>query len=153
MGVTSVGNGTREHNGRACEKPSMLNCRVMRRVLILGLALSVFAAGLMPLSACALLTSKMAECAEAITQSPCDQMHSHGAGTQFFKGPDKSCCVISQAPLPELQFQAMVVGPAVAIAVPQNTLAVPSARAYSTLLVVENPSPPSFQSLLCTFLI
>jgi hypothetical protein len=125
----------------------------MRRVLILGLALSLFAAGLAPLSACALLSSKMAECAEATTQSPCDQMYPHSAGYQFSKGSDKSCCVTSQAPLPELQFKGVEVAPAVTAAVPDSTLALPSVRPYSKLLVGENSSPPSFQSLLCTFLI
>jgi hypothetical protein len=52
-----------------------------------------------------------------------------------------------------MQYKAAEVGPAVTIAVFQSTLAVPSARPHSTLLVVENPSPPSFQSLLCIFLI
>jgi len=131
----------------------LLDLELMRRVLIFGLAFSVFAAGFMPLSTCALLSSKMAECAEATTPSPCDQMYAPSAGTQLSRGSDKSCCVASQAPLPELQFKRVEVGPAVTIAVSQDTLAVPSVRPHSTLLVVENSSPPSFQSLLCTFLI
>ena len=131
----------------------LLDWKLMRRVLIFGLAFSVFAAGLMPLSACALLSSKMAECAKATTPSPCDQMYAPSAVTQVSRGSDKSCCVASQAPLPELQLRGVEVGPAATIAISQNTLAVPSVRPYSTLLVVENPSPPSFQSLLCTFLI
>jgi hypothetical protein len=131
----------------------LLHCNLMRRVLILGLALSVFAAGLMPLSACALLSSRMAECAEAKAQSPCDEMHPHSAGTQISKGSDKSCCVISRAPFPELQFKGIEVGPAVAIPMPQLALPLPSAKPYSIFPVVEDSSPPSFQSLLCTFLI
>ena len=50
-------------------------------------------------------------------QSPCDQMDPHSGRTQLSKGSDKSCCVISQAPLPELQFKGAEVGPAVSIAV------------------------------------
>jgi hypothetical protein len=107
----------------------------------------------MPLSTCALLSSKIAECAGATTQSQCNQMHPEDEGTRFFKGSDKSCCVSSQAPLPELQLQGAEVGPVVAVVVSDTTLPVPSARPYRTLVVVENPSPPSFQSLLCTFLI
>jgi hypothetical protein len=125
----------------------------MRRVLIVGLALSVFTAGLVPLSACALFSSKIAECAEVTAQSPCDQMYPHGAETKFSRGSDKSCCATSQAPLPELQLKGVEVGPAATMAVPLDTLAIPSHRPYSTLHAVENPSPPSFQSLLCTFLI
>ncbi len=133
--------------------PSVLDWKLMRRVLILGLALSVFAAGLVPLSACALLSSKMGECAEARTQSPCDQMHPKSAGTQFFRGFDKSCCTTSQAPLAELEFKAIVVGPAITIAVAQDIPAAPSTKQYSPLQFIENSSPPSSQSLLCTFLI
>jgi hypothetical protein len=125
----------------------------MRKMLILGLSLSVFAAGLVPLSPCAMLSSKMAECAEATTQSLCNQMHPQSVGTQTFKGSDKSCCVTSQAPLPELQFNSIEVGPVVTISVSQSTLAIPSARPSSTLSFFEYSSPPSFQSLLCTFLI
>jgi hypothetical protein len=125
----------------------------MHRVLIVGLALSVFTAGLMPLSACALFSSKMAECAETTTQSPCDQVYTQSSATKLSRTSDKSCCIASQAPLPELQFNRVQVGLAVAITVPPNTLAVPSASPYRTLLLVENSSPPSFQSLLCTFLI
>ena len=131
----------------------LLNYNLMRKMLILGLALSVFAAGLMPLSACALLTSKGAECAEAAAPSPCDQMYSRSAETQVSKSSGKSCCFTSQAPLPELQFKGIEVGPALATTVSQNTLAIPITTSYSTLLVVEHPSPPSLQSLLCTFLI
>ena len=55
----------REHAG-----VYLLDWKLMRRILILGLALSVFAAGLMPLSACALFSSKMAECAEVKRSRP-----------------------------------------------------------------------------------
>src|SRR5271157_1748947 len=125
----------------------------MRKALILGLALSIIAAGLMPLSVCASLSSKMVECAEPKAQSPCDQMHHPSTGTQLTRSSDKSCCVASQAPLPELQFKGVEAGPVVIVAATQNKLVVPSTRPYNTLLVVEYPSPPSFQSLLCTFLI
>ena len=131
----------------------LLKWKVMRRVLILGLALSVIAAGVVPLSACALFSSKMAECAEARAQSPCDQMRPHSSEAQSFKDANKSCCVISQAPLPELQFKAMAVGPAITIEVSQQILAVPSATPYNSVLFIANSSPPSSQSLLCTFLI
>jgi hypothetical protein len=131
----------------------LLDLELMRRGVIFGLAFSVFAAGLMPLSTCALLSSKMAECAEATIASPCDQMYTPSAGTQLSRGSDKSCCVASQAPLPELQFKGVEVGPAVTMVVPPSTLVVPSPRTYSAPHAVENPSPPSFQPLLCTFLI
>jgi len=54
-----------------------------------------------------------------------------------------------------MQYKAAEVSPAAtSVAMTINMLAVPPIRPSSTLLaVVENPSPPSFQSLLCTFLI
>jgi hypothetical protein len=127
----------------------------MRRLFILGLALSVFTAGLVPLSVCAMLSSGAAECAQATTQSPCGHMQSHKGEAQLSGGSDDSCCAISQAPLPEMQYKAAEVSPATTtIAVTVNMLAVPPIRPSSTLLaVVENPSPPSLQSLFCTFLI
>ena len=131
----------------------LLKWKIMRRVLILGLALSVITAGLVPLSACALFSSKMAECAGATAQSPCDQMRPHSSEAQSFKDANKSCCVISQAPLPELQFKTMVVGPAITTEVSQQILAVPSVTHYNPLAFIANPSPPASQSLLCTFLI
>jgi len=131
----------------------LLDWKLMRRVLIFALVFCLFAAGLMPLSACALLSSKMAECAEAKTPSPCDQMYAPSTEMQLSGSSDKSCCVASQAPLPELQFKGVEAGPVATIAVSQDTLAVPSVRPHRTLLVVENSSPPCFQSLLCTFLI
>lgn len=131
----------------------LLNWKLMRRVLILGLALSVFAAGLMPISACALFSSKMAECAAATTPSPCDQMYAPIAEMQLSRSSDKSCCFASQAPLAESQFKGLEVGPAVTIAVSQDTLVVPNAKPFGSLLVAEDSSPPSFQSFLCIFLI
>jgi len=125
----------------------------MRRALILGLALSVIAAGLMPLSACALLSAKMAECADPTPQSPCDQMSPHNSPAQSIESSGKSCCVSSRAPLPEMQFNAILVGPAPTILVAQNLLNIPGAAAYAPLPFLKNPSPPSSQSLLCTFLI
>jgi len=54
-----------------------------------------------------------------------------------------------------MQYKAAEVSPAATtVAVTVNMLAVPPIRPLSTLLaVVENPSPPSLQSLFCTFLI
>lgn len=132
----------------------MLEWNLMRRLLIIGLALSVFTAGVVPLSVCAML-SGAAECAEATTQSPCGHMQSHKGEAQLSGGSDNSCCAISQAPLPEMQYKAAEVSlAATPIAPTLDMLAVLPTGPSSTLLaVVENPSPPSLQSLFCTFLI
>ena len=125
----------------------------MRRVLILGLALSLIAAGLVPLSACALFSSQLGECKQAMIESPCDQMGSHNGETQVSGSSDKSCCVISQAPAPELQYKAAEAGPAATVTVSQIMLMVPSLGPSPTFPIVEDSSPPSVQSLFCTFLI
>jgi hypothetical protein len=144
---------TWQRGTRTCLESMCAKLKPMRRLSIIGLALILIAAGLAPLSACAMLSSGVAECPQATSQSPCDHMHHHNGGIQLSSSSDKSCCVSSQAPLPELQFKGGEVGAAVTITVAQNTLAIPSTRPSSTPQVVENPSPPSFQSLLCTFLI
>jgi len=127
----------------------------MRRLFILGLALSVITAGLVPLSACAMLFPSASECAQAMTQSPCGHMQRHDESAQLSGGSDNSCCAISQAPLPEMQYKAAEVSlTATAVAVTVYTLADPPVRPSSTLLaVVEHPSPPSLQSLFCILLI
>jgi len=156
-GASDAGHITRQGNKRtslqSVQGVYLLYLELMRRALIFGLAVSVFVAGLVPCSACALFSSTMAECAEAKTQSPCHEMHHHSARTQLCKGSDKSCCVTSRAPLPELQSNAVHVGPAVTVAEVRNSLEVPSARPETVFFVGESASPPSFQSLLCTFLI
>lgn len=125
----------------------------MRRVLILGLVFSVFIAGLAPLSACALFSAKMAECAELTTKSLCDQMEPHSPGGQSFKESNTYCCTVAQAPLPELQFKAAAPGPAVTLALAQDIFTAPNATPHAPLHFTENASPPRFPSLLCTFLI
>jgi hypothetical protein len=137
------------------QEPGMLKWNLMRRLFILGLALSVFTAGLVPLSACAMLSSSVAECAQAMNQSSCDHKQSHKGGAQLSGGSDNSCCAISQAPLPEMQYKAAEVSlAATTIAATVNMLAVLPTRPSSTLLAdAEEPSPPSLQSLFCTFLI
>jgi len=127
----------------------------MRRLFILGLALSVFTAGLAPLSVCAMLSSGVGECAQAMTQSPCHHMQPHDERAQLSGASDKSCCAISQAPVPEMQYKAAEVSLATTtVAVTVIVLAVPPIRATSALqVVIEAPSPPSLQSLFCTFLI
>jgi hypothetical protein len=133
----------------------MLEWNLMRRLFIIGLALSIFTAGLVPLSLCAMLSSGAAECAEATTQSLCGHMQPHKGEAQLSAGSDNSCCAISQAPLPEMQYKAAEVSlAATPIAPTLDMLAVLPTGPSSTLLaVVENPSPPSLQSLFCTFLI
>jgi hypothetical protein len=128
--------------------------RLMRRLSILGLALILIVTGLTPLSACALFTSKPAECAQPAVHSHCDQMPFDDAATRSFTSSGKSCCVVSQAPMPELQYKAAETAAAVTPIVTTVLHAIASVRPTGSLRVsVEEPSPPSLQSLLCTLLI
>jgi hypothetical protein len=131
----------------------MLKYKSMQRAFILGLVLSLVATSLAPLTACALLSSGLAECPQTATESPCEQMHHHDAESQLSGNADKSCCAVSQAPLPELQYKTAELALAATITVTGNAHALLRTTPPITLLAVEKPSPPSFQSLFCTFLI
>jgi hypothetical protein len=73
----------------------------VRRALIFGLAMSLAGLGMTPLSACALLTAKLAECAAPPTQSQCDKMNMDDPDVQIVKAADTSCCFLSGAPIPQ----------------------------------------------------
>lgn len=81
-------------------------------------------------------------------------MPSGNALTQFFTSSDRSCCVISQAPLPELQYtvaeNAVAISPVVTATVRTDSGVSPAGALH---VIVEEPSPPSLQSLLCILLI
>src|SRR2546426_12246744 len=84
----------------------MVDSKSVRRSLIFGLALSLVGLGTGPLSACALLTSQLAECATPQTQPQCAQMNMDESGTPLAAAPDTSCCLASKAPIPPLQSKA-----------------------------------------------
>lgn len=127
---------------------------VSRRILTAALALSLIGLGPVPLSACALFSSKLAECATPQTDSQCTKMNTEESGPPHFAAAqDQSCCV-ARAPLPLTQYKAFAL----------SVLAGPSA--ILDLLTAGRPSrdarpapsnrdlsPPRIQSLLCTFLI
>ncbi len=126
---------------------------MVRRVFILALALSLVGIGPAPLSACALLSSAMAECAAPGAQSQCDQMDLHEGQGRLAAPPDLSCC-LAQAPVPVSQYQAPEVAVASVPAVaPEPILSVFFARDLHAFVPVQDTSPPGLQSLLCTFLI
>jgi hypothetical protein len=131
----------------------MVDSGLVRRSLIFALALSLVGLGPVSLSACALRTSKLAECATPKTQSRCDQMNLDESGTQVVTASDTSCCSISNAPVPQSQNKASGLSLAAAIAVLVPTGDTPNIQRLSPVLIVHDLSPPSLQSLLCTFLI
>jgi hypothetical protein len=75
---------------------------VLRRILILALALGLVGREPAPLSICSMLSSKLAECATPKTQAHCHQMDMQECGTRLAVAPDTSCCFASNAPLPWL---------------------------------------------------
>jgi hypothetical protein len=125
----------------------------VRRALIFALALSLVGLGAGPLSACALFSLKPAECATPKTQSRCDRMKMDETGTQLVTASDTSCCFVSKAPIPELQPKAPELSLSASIAVLNPTADTPHVQRLVPRRIVQDPSPPSLQSLLCIFLI
>ncbi len=126
----------------------------MRRLLILGLALGLVGMGPVPLSACALLTSQMAECKTPDTQPACDKMDMGGNGPQLNAASEASCCFVSKAPVPEAQQKTGDYSPAISIAsLELSDGDLPSSQRTAPVSIAQDFSPPSFSSLLCTFLI
>jgi hypothetical protein len=75
-------------------------------------------------------------------------------GTQLAASSDKSCCVVSGVPLPESQYKASELSLAsLPNADSVSTGDIPRVRQLFPVVLGQDSSPPSFQSLLCTFLI
>jgi len=132
----------------------MVDSKLVRRSLIFVVALSLVGLSPVPLSACALLTSKLAECATPGTQPRCNQMNMNEIGTQLVAASDTSCCVVSPPPVSQLQYKASSLSLAAPITVRDLTNGgTPRMQHLPLVLIVQDVSPPSVQSLLCTFLI
>ena len=126
----------------------------MRRSLIFALALSLPGLGPVPLSACAVFTSKMVECATPQTQSQCDQMNMDDGNAKVAAAPDGSCCSLSNAPVPAtLQKASGLSVPATSIVLLDTVSNIPRANEQRRAEIEQALSPPPLQSLLCTFLI
>lgn len=126
----------------------------MKRLLIYALVLGLAVAGPNPLSLCALFSSTAGDCPSVETQSQCDKMDMGEHAAPRITPRSTSCCVVSQAPLPESKNEAS-----------KTTVKLELAAALIPVINVENPenirplnvpqklSPPPLRSLLCTFLI
>jgi len=136
--------------GRSC----MLNCLLMKRLLLSALALSMTGLGPVPLSACALFSSKGAECSTSKTESRCNEMDMGDTQTKVLAAPDASCCDLSRAPVPESQQNAFKSSPIVVPHVVHDDASIASAiHGERQRLTEHDISPPLQQSFLCTFLI
>lgn len=128
----------------------------MRRTLSLLIALGLAGLGPLPVSPCALLHSHASECASPPTMSDCEHMRMEQPEKPLVKvsAEKKSCCVISQAPLPETQRWAgsfaVATGPT-----PASNITVRMQPVESVWFsdIAQTSSPPQLRSLLCTFLI
>lgn len=135
-------------------KGRSVRLKMVRRALIFVLGLSLAGLGQLPLSACAFFSSRLAECATPKTQSRCENMEMQESGIRLAASPDTSCCFTSNAPLSEQQYKASNLTLTVSTqTVPDPLDDIPRVRQLPPVLLVQNFSPPAFQSLLCTFLI
>jgi len=125
----------------------------VRRILFFGLALSLIGLGPVPLSACALLTSKLAECATPKTASRCNGMDMGESSTHLAAGSTTSCCSISKTPSAQLPSRATNFSATPRISAFDATGDAPRSYGVPSVFPLGDPSPPPLQSLLCTFLI
>jgi len=131
----------------------MVEFTKVRRLIILAMAFSLFGLGPVPLSACALLTFKIVECTTPKTESWCDLLIMEPAGTRHAAASDGSCCTVSQAPVPQSERPRLDPVPAVSIVDVDLRDEAPLVQTPPQAILVQALSPPSVQSLLCTFLI
>jgi hypothetical protein len=128
----------------------------MRRILSMLVALGLAGLGPLPVSACALVSSQPSECASPQTKTDCEQMGMEQAEKPPVRvsNASKSCCTLSQAPLPEVQTWAGSFAVAATPALASNLIV--SEQSLENVWpsnVEQDLSPPPLQSLLCTFLI
>jgi hypothetical protein len=128
----------------------------MRRIFSFVMAIGLAGLGPLPVSACALVYSQPSECATPQTKTNCERMGMDQAERRSVavSAANKSCCVVSQAPLPEAQTGtgdfSVATAPAMAASIIIATQRFESAWPRD---VKQDLSPPALQSLLCTFLI
>jgi hypothetical protein len=80
-------------------------------------------------------------------------MNMDESGTQLVAASDTSCCSISKAPVPQSQNKASELSLAAPIEVLDPMGDTPRIQLLPPVLIAHDLSPPSLQSLLCTFLI
>jgi|SRR5690242_1564625 len=125
----------------------------MRRMLTLVLSVSLTGVGPVPLSLCAIFSSKLAECSTPTAQSPCDSMNMGESGTAVV-APTGPCCNLDNAPVAtrQHQFAQPLLTNSVALPV-LSAVTLPGIERTWPNHIEESVSPPPLQSLLCTFLV
>lgn len=128
----------------------------IRRIVALMVALGVAGLGPLQASACTMLHGRPSECATATTKTDCERMGMNRTekSSLTVSSPTKSCCAISQAPLPEARTWAGSFAVAAPHALDSNVVAaVPSLERKWSSGIGGDFSPPPLQPVLCTFLI
>jgi hypothetical protein len=130
----------------------------VRRAIISAIVLSMAVLAPTPVSVCALFSFQIAKCETAKTQ--CDEMdmERNVQDDASYLSPSchlgVACCIVSQTPRPEAQYKSnetLVPIARVSVNAEANTLFIP--KESIPVFQWQDLSPPSFQSLLCTFLI
>lgn len=124
----------------------------MLRTLAIIVILSLLGLGPVPLSACALMSAKSAECSAPQTQSLCENMASPGENFHFAAPWNASCCR-TQAPVPVSKYDSPASAVDIAAARSPASLHSPIHTAVFPEFEFLDTSPPNLQSVLCTFLI
>jgi len=127
----------------------------MRRMLILVIASSLVAAGSLSIFACMSMSFQEAACAVSTSPVCCDGMNTGKDDSRLVSSPDQACCLVSQARVPDYQFNipdSSLTMPA-AMIVGDFTIGTSSSQPSPIRTSVRDSAPPPFQPLLCTFLI
>ena len=127
----------------------------MHRIFSLVIALGMAGLGPVPVSACAVLHSQASECATAQAKTDCERMGMDQAEELSVKvsAASKTCCAISEAPLPEARAWSgdlHVAAAPVAVSEVMAETAPDEDPGFSDRFT--DVSPPPLQPLLCTFL-
>ena len=132
----------------------------MRRVIIFAIVLSLAALAPMPAWACVLFSPQIAECETSNNQMQCDGMDMQ-MGVQDDASHLSDCCPpsvtcgpASQSLMSASQYKLEDIVPLVAgVSETVEPGAILIAKETNSVSKWQDPSPPTIQSLLCTFLI
>jgi hypothetical protein len=126
----------------------------MRRILSFFIALGLVGLGPLPLSACALIYSQPSECATPQTETHCERMGMEQAERLSVSPGSKTCCVLSEAPLPEAQSNAGELQATAGSALDASSAPlIVRHGSKQPVEALQDFSSPPLQTLLCTFLI
>jgi hypothetical protein len=122
----------------------LVNCAVVIGLVVLGPA---------PTSICSLLSPLVGECTTAASEVQCASMGMNVPSGPTVAASSASCCVISQAPLPESRNEASKLTLHEDLGSPQAVVVKTHSSQVGPPDVPQIFSPPPLRSLLCTFLI